>query len=144
MSYIECLSATEDTLPSTAVQVVREFLTKEIQKTETFLEYDFLGPSPFHANFYLNESDTAIESSSFTLNEIKSRGYNTLKFNYNANKFKNEDKALKELQEALADELSFFYQLNKDARFSLKNGEKFKTQQIRSLSFKKRQTRKTS
>ncbi|WP_394559595.1 hypothetical protein [Aquipseudomonas alcaligenes] len=120
VSYIECLSATEDTLPSTAVQVVREFLTKEIQKTETFLEYDFLGPSPFHANFYLNESDTAIESSSFTLNEIKSRAYNTLKFNYNANKFKNEDKALEELQEALADELSFFYQLNKDARFSLK------------------------
>ncbi|WP_153474989.1 hypothetical protein [Pseudomonas lactis] len=120
VSYIECLSATDNTVPSTAVQVVRKFLTKELQKMETFLEYDFLGPSPFHANFYLKKIDAAIDDPSFTLNETRSRAYNTLKFNYNPHKFKDEDKALEELQETLAEELSFFYQLNKNATFSLK------------------------
>ncbi|SDI18710.1 hypothetical protein SAMN05216603_12422 [Pseudomonas benzenivorans] len=142
VSYIECLSATKDTLPSTAVQVVREFLTKELQKVDTFLEYDFLGPSPFHADFYLNESDTAIEDASFTLNETKTRGYNTLKFSYSPHKFKSEDKALEELQETLADELSFFYQLNKDTNFSLKKWEEIQNTTYSILEYQEKTNKK--
>ncbi|UZE12972.1 hypothetical protein [Pseudomonas sp. B21-053] len=124
VSYVECLSATEDTRPSTAVQVVREYLKKEIQKLETFLEYDFLGPSPFHANFYLNkaeiETEKKSEDAAFTLNETKTPGYNILNFKYDPHEFGSENEALEELQETLADELSFFYELNKEAYSSFK------------------------
>ena len=119
VSYVECVAAAKNTFPSTAVQVVREFLAKEIRKIDTFLEFDFLGPSPFHANFYLNETDEKIEGTSFAFNEIRTPGYNILQFNYNSKKFQDEDEALGELQETLADELSFFYELNKEAHFNL-------------------------
>lgn len=124
VSYVECLNAKEKSRPSTAIQVVREYLKQEITKLETFLEYDFLGPSPFHANFYLNEIDTGTikrpDEPAYVLKETKTPGYNTLIFRYNPNDFQSEGEALEELQETLADELSFFYELNKDSYCCLK------------------------
>lgn len=124
VSYVECLNAKEKSRPSTAIQVVREYLKQEITKLETFLEYDFLGPSPFHANFYLNEIDTETikrpDEPAYVLKETKTPGYNTLDFQYNPNNFQSESEALEELQETLADELSFFYELNKDSYCCLK------------------------
>ncbi|MGY1879695.1 hypothetical protein [Pseudomonas reactans] len=122
VSYVECLSAREDCDPSTAVQVVREYLEKEILKIESFLEYDFLGPSPFHAKFYLrkNSKNQTSEHPKFELNEIKTTAYNILNFEYNPEIFDSEEQATEILKQTLADEISFFYELNKDANFSHK------------------------
>jgi hypothetical protein len=121
VSYIECLSARDNTQPSTAVQVVREFLITEFSKIDTFLTFDFLGPSPFHADFYLqNQSPQDEKQTKFTLEEIKSPAYNTLAFKYTDTNYSNEEEALEELFDAISDELSFYYELEREARHNLK------------------------
>ena len=117
VSYVECLSAEPHTHPSTAVQVVREYLTKEFSKIDTFLVYDLLGPSPFHADFYLqSQAPQEEKQTKFILNEIKSPAYNTLNFNYYNTDYPDEEKALHSLYDTISDELSFYYELNRESQ----------------------------
>lgn len=122
VSYVECLSAQDDAEPSTAVQVVREFLIQEYSKIDTFLTFDFLGPSPFHADFYLESQPPQKEKQTkFTLEATKSKAYDTLVFKYTDTDYSCEDNALQALYEALSDELSFFYQLQREERQNIQN-----------------------
>lgn len=121
ISYVECLSARDETQPSTAVQVVREFLTTELSKIDTFLTFDFLGPSPFHADIYLlSESSQEDKQTKFLLKEIKSPAYNTLIFKYTGTDYSCEEEALQELFDTISDELSFYYELKRESRHNLK------------------------
>ncbi|CQI96512.1 Uncharacterised protein [Yersinia rohdei] len=108
-SYVEVLNCQEGSSGSYAVRVIRDFLDSEFKKIDTFLFFDFLGPSPFHADFKLI-SGNDIENK-ITMERIKIKGYDELLFNYNPNCFASDEDALSHIFEELNTELSYFYVL---------------------------------
>jgi hypothetical protein len=114
LTFIECSQASVETSASTAIQIVREYLIKEYDLLDTFLFLDFIGPSPFHADFFLNceMKSQGEHGDKFTLEHVKKPGYDQLNFNYNQHAFDTEDNALESLYRALRDEISFFYSLH--------------------------------
>ncbi|MBL1271678.1 MAG: hypothetical protein COB25_007255 [Oceanospirillales bacterium] len=112
ITFIECIDADPNSSPSSAVRIVREYLIKEFSSLDTYLFLDFMGPSPFHANFSLSDNEEPIEGeNAFTLEHNKLRGYDRLNFKYFNPKIKSEDQALDYLYHSLSDELSFYYYL---------------------------------
>lgn len=72
--------------PSDAVVVVRKYLERELSKNSNDIVFHTLGPSPFHASFWLKKADK--ESSidkEFIENNLtqKNDGYETVIFDYN-------------------------------------------------------------
>lgn len=57
-TIVECIGADSKASPSTAIQIVREYLKKEISTVSDILQLDYVGPSPFHADFYLSQDST--------------------------------------------------------------------------------------
>ncbi len=118
LTYIECVDADNNTSPSSAVRVVREYLIKEFSSLDTYIYLDCIGPSPFHANFSLYDNDEPLESEkAFILEHTKLRGYDQLSFKYHNPKIESEDEALEYLFDSLSDELSFYYflQINRSS-----------------------------
>lgn len=108
VSFIECLHPRIKPEGSTSVRIVREYLLKEVSDIDTFLEVDFIGPSPFHANFNLSLNEN-INDDNFNLEYIKKEGYDELNFTGGLKYFDDEDSALDTLQQTLENELAFFY-----------------------------------
>lgn len=114
-SYVEVLNCQEGSSGSYAVRVISDFLDSEFKKIDTFLFFDFLGPSPspspspFHADFKLI-SGNDIENK-ITMKRIKIKGYDELLFDYSPNYFTSDEDALSYLFEELNTELSYFYTL---------------------------------
>lgn len=110
LSIIECLNPTTDTHPSTAVRIIREYLNNEINKSDTILIHDFIGPSPFHADFYLNilEDEDKYENA-IEFEHIKTSAYDELYFKYKKSEFKSEENALYYLIDTLESEIAYFY-----------------------------------
>lgn len=106
-TFVECVGATEDCSPSDAVRLLREYLTREFSKLSTDVTFKYLGPSPFHANFYLRPALT--EGHDLLMEETKKRGYNDLIFSYNP--AASTDDVLAFLYDELADELGLFYDI---------------------------------
>ena len=112
-TIVECVGAGKDSSPSTAIQIVREYLKREIDSSNGILKFDFVGPSPFHASFFLShcEQKEYGGSSNFELTHEKLPGYDNLKFEYQKSKFESEDIAFQSLIYELSGEIAFFYEL---------------------------------
>jgi hypothetical protein len=116
LTYVEPLGAESDAKPSTSVQVVREYLRREISKIETYLVPDFLGPSPFHADFFFESNDkTKSKDGIFDIQVNKKSGYDRITITCSKEAFSSEDSGLSTLYEELAQEVAFFYDLNQKA-----------------------------
>ncbi|MEF3351802.1 hypothetical protein PV403_01305 [Paenibacillus sp. GYB006] len=96
-----------DVFPSSAVILVREFLRKELSKTKSFIDFQVLGPSPFHADFFI-EKDDQIERP-FSISIVEAKGYDQVVISYN--KYINAAKALEEILLETLSEFGFFYEL---------------------------------
>ncbi|MGY3928046.1 hypothetical protein [Aeromonas simiae] len=112
-TVVECVGAGEESSPSTAIQIVREYLKREIDSNSGILKLDFVGPSPFHANFFLSqcEQQASEKSSTFELIHTKVPGYDNIKFEYHKSKFESEEIAFETLISEFSSEIAFFYQL---------------------------------
>lgn len=60
---------------SKAVKLVREYLRAEFRSIKTYVTFKCLGPSPFHANFYVSRDDT-LETNQINL--IEGIGYDDI------------------------------------------------------------------
>ena len=80
IAYVEPLFPSNDISPSNAVITVREFL--ETNLNSDYIRFECIGPSPFHADFYIKESQHAPDNG-FTHALKKKYGYDTIIFNYN-------------------------------------------------------------
>jgi hypothetical protein len=99
-----------DPEPSTGVRLTREFLTDRLGASET-IRFEFLGPSPFHAECYLIPQGPAdSEDVSITAKRTRARGYDLLRFSYDPAALDPET-ALLAVLEAAEEELSIFYQV---------------------------------
>ena len=53
VTYVELLDSLNDCTPSDGVIVVREFLKKQFKEIKSNIRFECLGPSPFHADFFI-------------------------------------------------------------------------------------------
>lgn len=123
-----------------AVVVVRNYLDKMINRNLKTIRFDFLGPSPFHADCCLLPSSSRIRGGEkFKLRRITSRAFDTLLFEYNRAAFKTIDDAKDELFMTITDELNLFYGCNLSQAQTMRewrNIEKYLTQLIESRESK--------
>lgn len=64
--------------PASTVVFIREYLQEKLKEHPT-VQFQFLGPSPFHADFFVEATDEKNDNSAKDLS-ISSRGYRTLLF----------------------------------------------------------------
>jgi hypothetical protein len=112
VSFVQCVNPKAKCSPSDAVRVVREFLENEFSNEDDLIVMDYLGPSPFHADFSLsiNSNETEL-TQPIELDHIKKVGYDALNFKAKKSLFSNEEEAFKKLMSNLEGELGFFYLL---------------------------------
>jgi len=113
LSFVECANPKPETKPSTAVQIIRKYLPNEFINLDTFLIPDYLGPSPFHADFHLkfvNVENIETKKPFMQLLEMQT-GYDEIIFTCDSNDYDEENKALQHLFYELEQEISFFYEI---------------------------------
>jgi hypothetical protein len=115
VAFVECVDVlSEDYEPSTAVQVVREFLKKEFSKIDSEITFEFIGPSPFHVDFYISNKENEKIINKIELIESEQKSYNKIVFKYNEDIFETEDEALLDIYYELSDELALFYAITRE------------------------------
>jgi|APLak6261677118_1056115.scaffolds.fasta_scaffold04646_1 hypothetical protein len=115
VAFVECVDVlSEDCDPSAAVQVVREFLKKEFSKIDSEITFEFIGPSPFHVDFYISNKENEKIINKIELSESDQKGYNKIVFKYNEDIFETEDEALLDIYYELTDELALFYAITRE------------------------------
>ena len=114
VAFVELLDANEPSAPSSAMVVVREYLERECLRSSHDLVFSCLGPTPFHANFYIEAGTAQNIDNTFEIQELTSRGYSDITFLYHPSFFDTVQDAFKRLAFELSDELGLFYQIHKN------------------------------
>lgn len=105
VTFIECLEAGKECGPSTAVQIVREYLKKEFKNISGPIKFECLGPSPFHMDFFACSS--AEKTSEMVVAEVPLKGYDRIEISHHVN----DGELLDEIYFHISDELDVYYQL---------------------------------
>ena len=109
---VELLDGGESLNPSTAVRIVREYLQTEINRLSSKLAFKFLGPSPFHADFWIEGYNTPNDAKSFfECNLLKSLGYANITFRCCVENAEFKEHACEILLSELEHELDQFYNI---------------------------------
>ncbi|MEX2030545.1 MAG: hypothetical protein WD906_06205 [Anaerolineales bacterium] len=110
---VQPLEPREGCSPSDLVAVTREFLEKHFDEDpESPLAFDYLGPSPFHADFVLRPREDAEQRSSdadFDFHRLSRRGYDLVTILFDPSRFGSSDEALEELLHHLDDDFGLYY-----------------------------------
>ena len=84
ITFVEAIEPTGDCQPSDGVVVVREFLKNHFEESKPDgIGFDCLGPSPFHADFFLQSgmtSDQEYDNNGFHCEPTYHRGYDRMDF----------------------------------------------------------------
>jgi len=115
IAFVEAIEPSGDCQPSDAVVVVREFLQKHFDQLEQDgVGFDVLGPSPFHADFFLQAgtgSEKGYDNSGFRFKPVYQRGYDRMIFFFDASLYGEIDEARESLFCELGEEIGVFYRL---------------------------------
>ncbi|MFE6078264.1 hypothetical protein ACFVQB_27795 [Paenibacillus sp. NPDC057886] len=96
-----------DVDPSSAVVLVREFLRKEFSKIKSFIDFQVLGPSPFHGDFFIKENNQIKDK--FQISILETKSYDEINIMYNG--YTSVDEAFEDIALEILDEFGFFYEL---------------------------------
>jgi hypothetical protein len=126
--FVECLNSSEFPQPSNAIPVIRDFLNGRISQIDDRFELQRLGPTPFHANFYLLEhkpedSPAPPEGDhfwEFISDCSRITGYDLWMFYYNPEEFDNISVAQNSLYYQLSEEASVYYLIKRHQSQNLK------------------------
>jgi len=115
VAFVECIGASRESSPSSAVVLLREYLKKELEAQSGNIRLETLGPSPFHADFFLLPQQTQktkrqAGQSQFQCSLQHQEGYDEIVFNYD-NKFATEEESKNELLYTIDGELDLFYEI---------------------------------
>ena len=113
--YVVLVDSQKDTTPSTAIRLVREYLKMQIRLISTKLVFRFVGPSPFHADFWIKsdkEKDQYRER--FLCERIHGEGYSTITFRCCSDEFSSADDACRKSFGILDYEMDLFYQIHRN------------------------------
>ena len=114
VGFVECLGAARESSPSDAVVLMRRFLQKELEPTE--ICFECLGPSPFHADFFLlpkqvQGTNSRQQRSPFECEQVHQQGYDEVVFSYDKRAYQVDDEAKEDLFHELCNEIDLFYQI---------------------------------
>lgn len=110
VSFVEPIGSQCASDPSTAVQVVRKYLLMQIAQLSSALVLDFVGPSPFHADFCVEGYDVPSERRNrFEVQLREDSGYAQVTFRCSSQEFPASEEACEVLFGYLDDELDVFY-----------------------------------
>ncbi|MEU0027880.1 hypothetical protein [Streptomyces sp. NPDC006335] len=114
VTYVSFLDSTgEVRAPAAAVIIVREFLNAELQKTEPKVDLIRIGPTPFHADFFLSPGNGVIDiMDGFSYSRKKQPGYDRIEYFYTREDERSAisaDEALASLYLITKQEFSYFY-----------------------------------
>ena len=111
VALIETIDPSKENDPSTAVQIVREFIRRELTSEKSpFIRFECIGPSPFHLDCYIKPKQPEDESS-WLIEPVESieRGYDEVIFYYNTQEIVDSDEAMEYLMPSIEDEFGLFY-----------------------------------
>ena len=112
VSYVGLVDAVNCRSPSSAVRLVREYLMNQLDIISSKLVFRFVGPSPFHGDFWLLTDKTMSQGGHlFSCETIEDKGYNKIEFHCCRDDFISKDDACNKLFDDLDDELDLFYQI---------------------------------
>jgi hypothetical protein len=144
VSFVECVGAGLESQPSTAVQICREYLIRELKSAKSILKFDFLGPSPFHADYFLvGDEQSKNEYEGFACEHTKLPGYDKLVFLYAPHTASSEDEVFERLRAALSQELAFFYSLKTKAVGRMRNWEAINSVVLEILDYEAEDSKKS-
>lgn len=111
VTLVESVDASEGSGPSYSVRVVREFLAVEFKKVTSWVTFEFMGPSPFHANVFLkDDADQKIQGDLECIDR-EQRGYDEMIFTYSRERFPEERTAFEFLVSEIENELGLYYEI---------------------------------
>jgi hypothetical protein len=115
VTFVELISAKNDSEPSMAVVVIREFLEQQFaEKNPEYIRFECLGPSPFHADFSLskgNDKTNTFDSNGFSVNCLHKPGYDQFVIHYSSKHFSSLQDAKESLFAALSADAGAFYKI---------------------------------
>jgi hypothetical protein len=117
VTIIELIDANSNCKPSIAVIVIREFLKQQFEEKKfEYIRFSFLGPSPFHADFFLHEnnkhkSDIDFDLNGFSIDYTPQPGYDTFTIFYTNSLYPNIKEAKEALFLELSDDAGSFYSI---------------------------------
>jgi len=116
VAVIECINPKKKNAPSSAVQIVREYIRNEFkEKKSDYIRFEYLGPSPFHLDcFLIPEKPKNDTEWLFKTTEFNQKGYDELTIHYNNEEFENADEAMFNLVPSIIDELGFYYSFQQE------------------------------
>lgn len=108
VTFIECSKAPADCSPADAVRLLRLYLAREFEKTKGPIAFEYIGPSPFHADFLLR-GNPKIEGE-FSSQIVPRRGYDQIVFECSSPGLPTDDD-LESLYGELEGEVGLFYSI---------------------------------
>jgi hypothetical protein len=110
VAFVEPLDS-ETESPSSAVVLVREFMQRELRLRQTSFVFESIGPSPFHADFFL-EPAVAKPVSPLAATIVPTGAYDEVRFLYDPDVLDHSE-ALEAVFERVATELDHYYYLQR-------------------------------
>jgi len=115
VTFIQPIDPSERSSPSDAVIILRKFLKGEFESLkDDYIQFELLGPSPFHANCYVQSEETQGDhemSKIFRVQRLFQKGYGEIIFDFNKEMFAKKNEAMDAIKEEIKDELGFFYDI---------------------------------
>jgi hypothetical protein len=113
VAFVECVKPKDKSSPSDGVFILRKYLEQEFAKNEA-LQFQFLGPAPFHADFDLQSATSKYvrvltPERPFYCEVASQEGYDQVHFYYHSQSFKNESDAMEMLFDRISEELGLYY-----------------------------------
>ncbi|HWR75691.1 MAG TPA: hypothetical protein VN283_00600 [Thiobacillus sp.] len=108
VTFIECLNAPVECSPTDAVRLLRMYLKREFKKIEGPITFEYLGPSPFHADFLLRGNPQF--DGEFSSQIMPRRGYDQVIFECGTEGLPSDDD-LESLYDELDGEVGLFYSI---------------------------------
>jgi hypothetical protein len=111
VAFIVLLDPTPgDRNPTTAVQVVRDFIQRELRPDTTSIRFQYLGPSPFHADCSVTlRPQVSRGGGTFRVEHQRKDGYDELRFSSDHSEYKTGHEATTALFSEIEDELGLYY-----------------------------------
>lgn len=115
VAFVELVDPSRRGSPSEAVIIVRRFLEQEFNKfASSYIRFELLGPSPFHADCYIGPGQGIGDQGAewqVCAQRVPRRGYDEIVFHFNQAVFEDIGDARDAVFQAIMAELGFFYYL---------------------------------
>jgi hypothetical protein len=102
-----------------AMVIVREFITRNLVQPDGFLFLDTVGPSPFHADFFVRQASGA-SPDRFAFSTVRhARGPDEVIFDFAPAAYPDAESAFPDVMVSIEDEVEFFYSVLQGIQFDM-------------------------